>query len=86
MDGIKIDKYTMVKAEDNGEYGWKLMEGWENREGEFKPNFCKRSFKKGSEEKTVPVSIKLGPKETAIATLLMLLKEVSGMDYSEVPF
>lgn len=86
MEAIRIDKYTMVKVEDNGEYGLKLVEGWENRDGEFKPNFCKRAFKKGSEEKTVPVSVKLGDKATAIATLVMLLKEISGMEYTEVPF
>ena len=86
MEAIRIDKYTMVQVEDNGEYGFKLVEGWESRDGSFKPNFCKRSFKKGGEEKNVPVSVKLGPKETAIATLLMLLKEISGMDYTEVPF
>jgi len=76
----------MVQAEDNGEYGFKLVEGWESRDGSFKPNFCKRSFKKGGEEKNVPVSVKIGNKETAIATLLMLLKEISGDVYTATPF
>jgi hypothetical protein len=87
MDAIRVDKYTLLKVEDNGEYGWKLMEGWENQAGEFKPNFCKRSFKKGGEEKNVPVTVKLGDKVTAVATLLMILKEITGQDYNvEAPF
>jgi hypothetical protein len=87
MDAIRVDKYTLLKVEDNGEYGWKLMEGWENQAGEFKPNFCKRSFKKGGEEKNVPVTVKLGDKVTATATLLMILKEITGQDYNiEEPF
>jgi len=88
MDAIRIDKYTLVKAEDNGQYGWKLMEGWEDRAGEFKPNFCKRSFKKGGEEKTVPVTVKIGDKNTATGVLVAILKAITDKDYApqEAPF
>jgi len=75
-ESIRVDQYTLVKLEDSGQYGFKLIEGWEGREGDFKPNFCKRSFKKGGEEKNVPLSIKLGDKETAIGVLKMLLNEL----------
>ena len=80
-ESTRVDQYTLVKAEDNGQYGWKLMEGWENQAGEFKPNFCKRSFKKGGEEQTVPVTVKLGDAKTAEGVLLMILKQVTGKDY-----
>jgi hypothetical protein len=80
MEAIRIDKYAMIKLEDSKEYGFKLIEGWESRDGSFKPNFCKRQFKKDGEEKNVPVSVKLGDKQTAIATLRMLLAELGGKD------
>ena len=73
-DAIRIDKYTLLKLEDTGKYGWRIIEGWENRVGEFKPNFCKRTFGKDGEEKLVPVQIKLGDKEQAVNTLFALLK------------
>lgn len=78
---IRVDKYTLIKLEEN-EYGIRLMEGWENRDGEFKPNFCKRSFSKDGDEKNVPVSIKLGDKEKAVDVLTELLKGLGG----EIPF
>ncbi len=79
-DFIRVDKYTVVNVEQSEQYGVKLVEGWEGREGDFKPNFCKRSFKKGGEEKNVPVSVKLGDRTTAIAVLKMILKELTGSD------
>jgi hypothetical protein len=80
MEPIKINQYASLQLASSTQYGYALQEGWVTREGEFKVNFCKREFgKKGSKtEKTVPVSIPLGNKETAIATLTMLLKEISG--------
>ena len=84
MDAIRVDKYTLLKLEDGGEYGFKLMEGWENQAGEYKPNFCRRSFKKGGDEKTAPVSVKIGPdKSTAVSVLLLILKELTGDEYSK---
>jgi hypothetical protein len=84
VNAIRVDKYTLIKAEDNGEYGWKLMEGWENQAGEFKPNFCDREFKKGSGKKSVPVTIKLGDKSTAISALKMILAELEGKTTEEL--
>jgi hypothetical protein len=86
MESIRVDQYTLLKVEDKGQYGWQIMEGWENQAGEFKPNFCKRSFKKGSEEKTVPVTIKIGNSATAEGVLLMILKKITGHDYIVEPF
>jgi hypothetical protein len=82
-EAIRVDQYALVRAEDSGQYGWKIIEGWENQAGEFKINFCKRSFKKGGEEKLVPVSVKLGDQATATGVLLMLLQQVSGKTYVE---
>lgn len=84
-DFIRVDKYTVVNVEVNEQYGVRLVEGWEGREGDFKPNFCKREFKKGSGEKTVPVSIKLGDKTTAAAVLRMLLKQLEDSGYASKP-
>jgi hypothetical protein len=78
FEAIRIDKYTLVKLEESQEFGVKLMEGWENQAGEFKPNFCKREFKKGSGEKTLPVNVKLGDKQTAVSVLKMLLSQIQG--------
>lgn len=79
---IRVDKYTLIRVETSEQYKVKIVEGWEERAGEFKPNFCKRSFKKGCEEKTVPVMVKLGDAKTAAGVLVMILKQITGMDYA----
>jgi len=86
MEIIVIDKYTAVKLEDKGQYGFNLTEGWINREGDFKPSFCKREFGKVGEktEKTITVNVKLGDKAKAIELCLEILKELTGKDYSPV--
>lgn len=71
---ITIDKYTTLKLED-GQYGVKLIEGWVGREGDFKPNFCKRAFGKDKPEKTAPVSVKLGDRAKAIEVARLILSE-----------
>jgi hypothetical protein len=80
----QIDKYTAVNLEDSGTYGMKLIEGWVNQNGDFKPNFCKREFKKDSGEKTAPVSVKLGDKAKAIEVAVWLLHELTGKQYVPV--
>ena len=82
-EAIAVDKYTVIKVESSEQYGYKLIEGWVGREGDFKPNFCKREFKKGSGEKNVPVSIKLGgDKLDAERVLLEVLHQITGRDHS----
>ncbi len=78
---IRVDKFTLLNVEQSEQYGIKLVEGWESRDGSFKPNFCKRQFKKGGEEKNTPVSVKLGDKTMAVAVCLMILKELTGSEY-----
>jgi len=74
MDFIRINKYDVVKLEDKGQYGYQLTLGYEDRDGEFKPKFCKREFGKGN-EKTVPVSISLGNDPSSVlSTLLAQIK------------
>jgi hypothetical protein len=88
---ITIDKYTVIRIEDGGQHGFKLLEGWINRDGEFKPSFCKREFgAKGSkQEKVVPVSVKLGNadqmRELASA-LLVAADSVKQRNEEDVPF
>jgi len=80
---ITIDKYTSLEIREfNGTYS--IMEGWINQNGEFKPNFCKREFgKKGEKvEKTVPVTIKCGSKETLINLANYILSQYG----EEAPF
>lgn len=73
-DTVKIDEYTELSVE-NGDYGIKIIEGWIGRDGDFRPSFCKREFKKGSGEKSCPVSIKLGKDANAAAYALRLLAD-----------
>lgn len=79
MEPIKINEWVTVRIEDGGKWGYALVEGRIDKEGEFKPNFCKRKFgKKGEEvEKAVPVSIKLGDKDKAIEVLQALLDNLA---------
>lgn len=92
MSEFTVDKYTVLKLEERGQYGFSLMEGWIGREGTFKPSFCKREVGKEKVEKTLPVNVKLGDKAKAIEVALWLLKELTGADYqpkasaSDVPF
>lgn len=78
---VQIDKYVTVKLEDRGQWGWSLMEGWINKDGDWKPNFCTRKVGKEQIEKTMPVSVKLGDKAKAIEVLTAALKELTGQDY-----
>jgi hypothetical protein len=86
MDCIVIDKYTALKVEDNGQYGWKLIEGWIGKDNQFRPNFVRREFTKGSGDKNVPLSIKLGDKDTAILALKTMIEKIGGQDDDSIPF
>ena len=78
MSEKTIDKYTTLQIQDRGEYGFSLIEGWINQNGDFKPNFCKREFRKGSGEKTAPLSIKLGDRAKALEVAEWLRVEMGG--------
>lgn len=80
MDYIEVDQYTAVKLEDGGKYGYKLIEGYVDKAGEFRPSFCKRQFGKNAEEKKAPVCVKLGDATKAAAVLETMLSQL------DVPF
>ncbi len=86
MAEFQVDKWTSLKVEEKGEWGFTLLEGWIGREGDFKPNFCKREFgrKDAKTEKTVPVGVKLGNGEMAVTVALWLLRELTGKEYAPV--
>jgi len=85
-----IDQYTVLQVQDRGKYGYSLVEGWMNQNGEFKPNFCKREFKKGSGEKATPVAVKLGDKAKVLEIAEWLRREIIGekieSTHDEEPF
>ena len=71
------DKISVSVEEYNGTYS--IQEGWKTRNGDYKPNFCTRRFGgKDAPEKTVPVSVKIGDRDTALAVLRELYTEISG--------
>ena len=77
MDYIEIDQYTAVKLEDGGQYGFKLLEGYVNKTGEFSPSFCKRRFGgKDAHEKVAPMSVRLGDRDHAAAALKLMLSQI----------
>ena len=83
----QVDKYTAIKLEDRGQYGFSLMEGWVNKAGEFKLSFCKREMGKEKVEKVLPLNVKLGDKATAIKTIAAIYKELTGETIDEgTPF
>lgn len=92
----KIDQYTTIELQEyRGTY--QLVEGWTTKDGDFKPNFCKREMgKKGEKvEKTLPVNVKLGDKATTIRLCQDIILELTGSepspaskakDDSDIPF
>lgn len=79
MDAIRIDQYTMLQL---NEYKgvFQIQEGYEAHDGSFKPSFIKREIGKRGErtEKTIPLSIKIGDKQTAIFALQTILSNLRG--------
>jgi hypothetical protein len=87
---LTVDKYTTLNlSEYKGTY--QIQEGRDS-DGTFKPQFIKKEFgKRGDGEwKTIPLSVKIGDKETAERTLLAILTELTGKQYEpnakDVPF
>jgi hypothetical protein len=73
------DKISVQLEVYNNVYS--IQEGWKTRNGDYKPNFCSRRFGgKDAPEKTVPVSVKIGDKETAVAVLRELIAEIEGTE------
>jgi hypothetical protein len=74
---ITVDKYTSVELDKyNGIYY--LREGYADKDGKFRPNFCRKKFGKGCEEKTAPISVRLGDAGTAAAVLRELYMDITG--------
>ena len=61
MPEITLGKSTISLEEYKGVFS--LVEGWINREGDFKPNWCKRTFGQNAPEQNTPVKIRIGNKE-----------------------
>lgn len=82
---MQIDQYTAVEIEEY-KNTYQLKEGWMNKNGEFKPNFCKREVgpKDNKQEKLMPVTVRIGDKAKMIEVGLWILKEATGKDYAPV--
>jgi len=86
-DFVRINKYDVIRLENDGQYGWTLKLGYESKDGDFKVKFCKREFGKGN-EKTVPLSIPLGENPSDVLKTLLSQIEGSGSqnETEDVPF
>ena len=84
MPEITIGKSTISLEEYNGSYS--LVEGWINREGEFKPNWCKRQFGKDAPEKNVPVKINCGDKDGLKSLAHFILEYLGETEEPDEPF
>ena len=77
----KVSKYQMLQTgRYNGQY--QIMLGWENKSGEFKPNFFSKRQKDGT-EKSYPASITFEDDATAVAFFRACLGELNA---EEAPF
>jgi len=76
---IQVDQWTAIRIDEHPKYGYALQEGYIKKDGSFQVAFCKREFGKQGEktEKNVPMSIKLGDKDKAIAVLQELLDNLA---------
>lgn len=82
QNGVRLDlyndTYSLVSCRESND-GQKFFDQW------AKYHKTKDSY----QDKDWPVKVVLGSKETATAVLLMLLKEITGNDYTDnkdVPF
>jgi hypothetical protein len=78
-NGIEVQEYK-------GEFS--LIATHEGKEGKFWQDWGKVKIGKDSySDKDRPIKVLLGDKVTAVATLLMVLKEITGQEYNiEAPF
>ena len=83
---ITIDQYTTLQlSEYKGTFS--LVEGWINREGDFKPNWCDKEFGKKGEKvkKVVPLSVKCGDRESVLKLAEWILTIINQQDI-DLPF
>lgn len=72
---IEVNKYNSLKVEEyNGTFY--IVLGYKNKEGAFSPQFCKRKFK--DEEKTAPISIPIGTRDTYKGIVQSIVMEIDG--------
>jgi hypothetical protein len=86
---ITVNKFTVLKVEDRGNHGWQIMEGWRNKDGDFKPSWCTRKTGKEQVETVVPMTVRLGNRDKAIEVLTAILAEIRGVegaDGDDAPF
>lgn len=78
----KVDTWTEVELHEyNGKYS--LQEGFINKEDKFQPVWVTGKIK--GMDKKMPKGVKLGDKETALATLKAIYQEISGSSEA-IPF
>jgi hypothetical protein len=76
MMAISIDSKNYLNVEEyNGTI--KLVLGYVNKDGQFKPSWCRFGFEHKEGEKGQPYAIRLGDKATAIAILQEALGEIN---------
>jgi hypothetical protein len=64
-----------------------LASAWEGTDGKVMMRWAKNQKGRDAyDDRATPVKVVLGDQATATATLLMLLKNITGHDYTEVPF
>jgi hypothetical protein len=82
----KIDTYTTLNIEDyKGVFS--IIEGYEDKEGNFKPSWVTEEWGKEKIQKKLPKRVKIGDKAKAIEFALYLYKELAGKDMGEeIPF
>ena len=83
MPEITIGKTTLQLQGYKGIYS--LVEGYMDREGKFKMNWCKRRFGETAPEMKLPVSVRCGDREGLQKLALWLLDEIEKIN-ENVPF
>lgn len=72
----QIDKYTYLHLEEfKGVYS--IVEGYD-KDGEFKPSWCKREIGKEKTEKSWPVKVKIGDADQAKGVARWILSHFDG--------
>lgn len=76
---IQIDQYVTLEIQEyKGTYS--LVEG-SQKDGSFKPSFCKKRFGKAPVEKNVPLSVRIGDPQSMYNLAVMLAKYAKELGY-----